>query len=138
MREKILLPEFVAFIQAQNITGPIRAHLALDWACVASTQRGASGAARRLSIARRFLTYLQASAPDTEVPSQNLLPSAGEQNRTFLHRLSWRCYRNGPSESAPSVATPRHAVDLDWSVGEYGSARWRSHPAPGGRREVRP
>lgn len=74
--EKILLPEFVAFIQAQNITGPIRAHLALDWACVASTQRGASGAARRLSIARRFLTYLQASAPDTELPPQNLLPSA--------------------------------------------------------------
>lgn len=74
--EKILLPEFVAFIQAQNITGPIRAHLALDWACAASTQRGASGAARRLSVARRFLTYLQASVPDTEVPPQNLLSSA--------------------------------------------------------------
>jgi integrase/recombinase XerD len=74
--EKTLLPEFVAFIQGQNITGPIRAYLALDWACSASTQRGASGAARRLSIARRFLTFLQASAPDTEVPPQNLLPSA--------------------------------------------------------------
>jgi integrase len=74
--EKTLLPEFVAFIQAQKITGPIRAHLALDWACSASTQRGVSGAARRLSIARRFLTFLQASAPDTEVPPQNLLPSA--------------------------------------------------------------
>ena len=74
--EKILLPEFVAFIQAQNITGPIRAHLALDWASSASAQRGVSGAAQRLSIARRFLTYLQASAPDTEVPPQRLLPSA--------------------------------------------------------------
>jgi len=74
--EKTLLPEFVAFIQGQNMTGPIRAYLALDWACSASTQRGASGAARRLSIARRFLTFLQASAPDTEVPPQNLLPSA--------------------------------------------------------------
>ncbi len=74
--EKTLLPEFVAFIQAHDITDPIRAYLALDWACSASTQRGASGAARRLSIARRFLTFLQASAPDTEVPSRNLLPNA--------------------------------------------------------------
>ncbi len=78
--EKTLLPEFVAFIQAQKRADPIRAHLALDWACSASTQRGASGAARRLSIARRFLTFLQASAPNTEVPSQNLLPSARRRN----------------------------------------------------------
>ena len=74
--KKILLPEFIAFIQAQKITGPVRAHLALDWACSASAQRGVSGAARRLSIARRFLTYLQASVPDTQVPPQSLLPSA--------------------------------------------------------------
>lgn len=73
--EKLLLPEFVAFIQAQQLTGPIRAHLALEWACQASARRGASGAAQRLSIARRFLAYLQASAPDTEVPGPSLLPT---------------------------------------------------------------
>lgn len=74
--ERTLLPEFVAFIQAQNSPDPVRACQALDWACSASTQRGASGAARRLSIARQFLTFLQASAPDTEVPAHNLLASA--------------------------------------------------------------
>jgi integrase/recombinase XerD len=73
--EKLLLPEFVAFIQAQQLTGPIRAQLALEWACQASARRGASGEAQRLSIARRFLAYLQASAPDTEVPAPSLLPT---------------------------------------------------------------
>ncbi len=42
--EKTLLPEFVAYIQAHNIAGLVHAHLALDWACAASTQRGSSGA----------------------------------------------------------------------------------------------
>jgi integrase/recombinase XerD len=73
--EKLLLPEFVAFIQAQQRTGPIRTQLALEWACQASARRGASGMAQRLSIARRFLAYLQASAPDTEVPALALLPT---------------------------------------------------------------
>ena len=73
--EKLLLPEFVAFLHAQGITGPIRARLALEWACQASAHRGPGGAARRLSIARGFLAYLQASAPDTEVPDSGLLPS---------------------------------------------------------------
>jgi integrase len=73
--EKILLPEFVAFINAQDRPGPIRAQQALDWARQPSARRGPAGAARRLSIARRFLTYLQASVPDTEVPDWTLLPS---------------------------------------------------------------
>jgi hypothetical protein len=56
--EKLLLPEFVAFVHAHGNTGPIRAQLALEWACQGSAHRGASGAAQRLSIARGFLTYL--------------------------------------------------------------------------------
>jgi integrase len=81
--EKLLLPEFVAFLQAQPLTGPIRAQLALEWACQASARRGASGAAQRLSIARRFLAYLQASAPDTEVPDCALLP-APRRSKPYL------------------------------------------------------
>src|SRR5262245_11624813 len=61
--EKTLLPEFVAFVQAQGSIGPIRAEMALEWACQASAHRGPSGAARRLSLARGFLLYLQTSAP---------------------------------------------------------------------------
>jgi integrase/recombinase XerD len=73
--EKVLLPEFVAFVKAHGSTEPIRTEIALEWACQASAHRGPSGAARRLSIARGFLLYLQASAPDTEVPAPGLLPA---------------------------------------------------------------
>lgn len=73
--EKRLLPEFVAYVHAQQPSSPIRAQMALAWACQASTGRGPSGAARRLSMARGFLRYLQASAPDTEVPGPGLLPT---------------------------------------------------------------
>jgi integrase len=72
--EKLILPEFVAFVKAQPSIGPIRTHMALEWACQESDRRGPSGAARRLSIARGFLIYLQASAPDTDVPGPGLLP----------------------------------------------------------------
>jgi integrase/recombinase XerD len=73
--EKMLLTDFVAFVNAQGITGPIRAQMALEWACQASAQRGPSGAARRLSLARGFLMYLRASAPDIDVPAPGLLPT---------------------------------------------------------------
>ena len=73
--EQMLLPEFVAFVKAQEPTGPIRAQMALAWACQASAHRGPNGAARRLSMARGVRRYLQASAPDTEVPAPGLLPT---------------------------------------------------------------
>ena len=72
--EKLLLPDFVAFVKAQGTPGPIRARLAVEWACQTSASRGPSGAARRLSMARGFLIYLRASAPDTDVPEPGLLP----------------------------------------------------------------
>ncbi len=74
--EKQLLPAFVAFVESQHLTGPIRAQVALDWACEESVYRGPDGNARRLSIARQFLIYLQASVPETEVPDYALLPTA--------------------------------------------------------------
>jgi hypothetical protein len=61
--EKILLPEFVAYVKAQPNSGPIRAQMALEWACQASTHRGPSGAARRLSMARGFLRSLTMGYP---------------------------------------------------------------------------
>lgn len=73
--EKVLLPEFVAFVKIQEYTGPIRAQVALEWACQESIHRGPGGAARRLSIARGFLLYLQTLVPGTEVPAPGLLPS---------------------------------------------------------------
>jgi integrase len=73
--EKIVLAEFVAYVTAQPNSRPIRAQMALEWACQESTHRGPSGAARRLSMARGFLSYLRAAVPDTEVPTAGLLPT---------------------------------------------------------------
>jgi integrase/recombinase XerD len=73
--EKILLPAFVAYVHTRQDPHPIRAQLALEWACQESAHRGPSGAARRLSIARGFLRYLQAVVPATEVPASGLLPT---------------------------------------------------------------
>jgi integrase len=73
--DKRLLTEFVEFVLAQGLTGPIRVQLTLDWACSSSAQHGATGCARRLSVARRFLLFVRASAPQTEIPGPGLLPS---------------------------------------------------------------
>jgi integrase/recombinase XerD len=73
--EKMLLPEFVAYVYTRQDPHPIRAQHALEWACQASAHRGPHGAARRLGSARGFLRYLQAVVPATEVPAPGLLPT---------------------------------------------------------------
>jgi integrase/recombinase XerD len=73
--ERTLLRDFVGFVEAHGNGGPIRAHLAVDWACTSSAQRGRGGAAQRLSMARRFLTSLRAPLSATEIPPSGLVAS---------------------------------------------------------------
>ena len=73
--ERTLLRDFVGFVESHGDGGPIRAQLAVDWACASSTQRGRGGAAQRLSMARRFLAYLRATLPETEIPPSGLVAS---------------------------------------------------------------
>jgi integrase len=73
--ERTLLRDFVGFVASHGDGGPIRAQLAVDWACASSTQRGRGGAAQRLSMARRFLAYLRATLPETEIPPSRLVAS---------------------------------------------------------------
>ncbi len=72
--EEKLLKDFAQFLDSRGIVGPIRAHLALDWACTPAVGRGPAGQASRLKVARRFLAYLRAVMPETEVPGSNLMP----------------------------------------------------------------
>jgi integrase len=90
--EEKLLKDFVRFIGAQAITGPIRAQMALDWACTFSPGRGAAGQLNRLKVVRGFLSYLQAAIPETEVPALGLLgnirrPKPYLYSRQQLERL---------------------------------------------------
>jgi integrase/recombinase XerD len=78
-----LLRDFVDFIEARGIGGPITAEVALDWACAASERRGISGQAARLSVVRRFLLHLSAAIPATEVPDASLV-ARPRRRRPFL------------------------------------------------------
>ena len=73
--ERTLLRDFVNFVESHGIGIPVRASLAVEWACAVSTRRGPGGAAQRLSMARGFLTYLRATIPETEVPDSALVAS---------------------------------------------------------------
>jgi integrase len=72
--EEKLLKDFAQFLDSRGIVGPIRAQLALDWACTPAAGRGPAGQASRLKVVRRFLAYLRAVIPETEVPGPNLTP----------------------------------------------------------------
>jgi integrase/recombinase XerD len=71
--EEKLLKDFVSFIKAQEMSEPIRAQMAVDWACLPSPKRGPAGQATRLKVVRGFLAHLRAELPETEVPASNLL-----------------------------------------------------------------
>lgn len=73
--ERTLLRDFVNFVESRGVGIPIRAYLAVEWACALSPRRGPGGAAQRLSMARGFLTYLRATIPETEVPDSALVAS---------------------------------------------------------------
>jgi integrase len=81
--ERTLLRGFVHFVENAQVSGPIRAQLAVDWACASSSKRGTSGASQRLSMVRGFLSYLRASLPETEVPGRDLVASA-RRSKPFL------------------------------------------------------
>jgi integrase/recombinase XerD len=66
-----LLQDFVAYSEQPSDGPPLRAHLAVDWACRASATRGPAGQHARLSVARGFLLHLNASLPETEVPDRS-------------------------------------------------------------------
>jgi len=73
---RILLRDFLRFVESRGISEPLRAQVAVDWACDASSTRGASGQVQRLSLVRGFLSYLRSIEPETEVPDHKLLAGA--------------------------------------------------------------
>jgi integrase len=74
--EERLLRAFVGCLAAHALPGPIRAQVALDWACATAGRCGPGGQARRLTVARGFLVYLRATDPGVEVPEPGLLARA--------------------------------------------------------------
>jgi len=74
--EESALRGFVNFLKSQDSEGPMRAQMALDWACTASPRCGRAGQYARFRYARQFLAYLKAFLPDIEVPPAGILTDA--------------------------------------------------------------
>ena len=71
--EERLLRDFIGFVEARSSPGPVRAQTAVEWACSTAERCGPGGQARRLGVARGFLSHLRAAVPETEVPGCGLL-----------------------------------------------------------------
>jgi integrase/recombinase XerD len=108
--EKIILPELVAYVKSQPHNTPIRTQMALEWACQVSAHRGPSGAARRLSMARGFLSYLQASVPDTEVPVPGLLPTPRRPKPFLFSPTQITALLEGAQASRPRGSLRPHTL----------------------------
>lgn len=99
-----LLQNFVAYLEKHGAGNPLRAQLAVDWACSTSATCGASGQAARLGLARGFLTHLNASLPETEIPDKHLLaaprrPQPYILSAAEISRLLEEAARTGPRGS---------------------------------------
>jgi integrase len=84
--EEPRLRDFVTFVGRHERDGTLRAQLAVDWACD-DGKHTPSGQAQRLSIVRRFLVYLRASVPETEVPPLGLI-AGGSRPSPYIYTES--------------------------------------------------
>jgi len=76
------LGQFVAFLEREG-SAHITTALALRWAMAPQGVQRATWA-RRLSMVRRFATWLYAFDPQTEVPPRRLLPGRRRRNRPHI------------------------------------------------------
>jgi integrase len=76
------LAQFVAFLEREGATH-ITTALALRWAMAPQGVQRATWA-RRLSMVRRFATWLQAQDPQTEVPPYRALPGRRRRRRPHI------------------------------------------------------
>ena len=79
----VTLGHFVAFLEREG-SARITTALALQWAMAPQGVQRATWA-RRLSMVRRFATWLNALDPQTEVPSQRLLPGRRRRRRPHIY-----------------------------------------------------
>ncbi|MBV9224351.1 MAG: tyrosine-type recombinase/integrase [Acidobacteriaceae bacterium] len=102
--EEKLLKEFVQFLASQDSSSPIRAQMAVDWACAPVPGRGLAGQASRLRVVRGFLSHLRAALPETEVPGPGVLaplrrPSPYLYSQGEMEALMQEALRLRPEDS---------------------------------------
>ena len=78
--EERFLTDFLRYADTHPTCPPAAERLAVDWACVPKIRAGSGHHAKRLSVARGFLTYLQSSVPEIRVPGPGLVRGARRPN----------------------------------------------------------
>jgi integrase/recombinase XerD len=101
---RTMLRDFVQYVEHAAVSGPLRAQLAVDWACAASAHRGARGASQRLSLVRGFLAYLRATLPETEVPAHDVIASARRPQPYLLTTEQIQALMRAAHEAGPHGA----------------------------------
>jgi len=117
--ERTLLRDFVNFVESHGVGIPIRAYLAVEWACALSARRGPGGAAQRLSMARGFLTYLRATIPETEVPDSALVASFRRPKPYLFTPDQIRTLIQDAKKARPESPTPSYLIHPHWVVGQH-------------------
>lgn len=102
--EEKLLKDFVQFLASKDVGSPIRAQMAIDWACAPARGRGLAGKASRLKLVRGFLSHLRAALPETEVPGPGVLapirrPAPYLYSQREIEALMQEALRLGPEGS---------------------------------------
>jgi integrase len=82
-RTEKLLADFIGFVEASAIDR-VTIDLAIAWATLPA-QGAMSWWAARLTVVRRFATYLHTLDPDTEVPPTELLPDRSHRAVPYLY-----------------------------------------------------
>ena len=102
--EEKLLKDFVQSLTSQDVSSPIRAQMAIDWACAPAPGRGLAGKTSRLKVVRGFLSHLRAALPETEVPGPGVLapirrPSPYLYSQSEIEALMHEALQLGPKGS---------------------------------------
>ncbi len=108
--EERLLRDFVAFLERQYPTDPVPAHAAVRWATTTTRPVGPGTHAHRLSIARQFLTYAHALAPDVAIPAHGLLRGAVRPRPHLFTAGEVRALTEAARQLGPRDALRPHTV----------------------------
>ena len=108
--ERTRLRDFVHYVENAQVSGPIRAQLAVDWACASSLKCGSSGASQRLSMVRGFLAYLRATLPETEIPAHDVVASARRPKPYLLTTGQIQMLMRAAQEAGPHGALRPHTL----------------------------
>ena len=111
--ERLLLPDFVRFAVSRDANEPVRASTAVDWAMSGrSTQWSSGSAAGRLSMVRRFLCYLKAHEPETEIPAHSLLRGSRRAKPFLFTTEQLNVLRKSAREARPRNTLRPHTLTI--------------------------